>query len=656
MTYSKFGFSMTATLVLMLSGCGGGSSDSENTSTSDTSKSIHHLSVQEGAPSHLFFGNTNHKMLDSVTNIKIFDSNKPDTILIENNDTTSVRYPVVTTAFTGYENETQHYSGLQSVTANYIAQNRPYKISLSAESSQEIANSSASEIHPSGRSFRYKKIPYLGSKEYLEAKDINGSKILITADMGASDAPLPFENKTLLTLSYSDYGKDVNGYIVYDSNQSQLQNCSLTMASCSDIIPALKAPTYLGDLVGSSKGVVIIDGIGYTLDKSDNTLEELIGLKLPPKVGHATPYQLSGNSIIMIENGNISRYDVETKKANTISSDAKAEKFHGFTDEWVFFGTDGLIEAARKDGSTATPILLSETTATKGHKYITNFGIAKQYLYVTYTLDDMGATHFQACIFEDEKNHQCRDNSFWSAIVPAKEGKLNFESSYPYTPYAYVRIDDADNYGGGKLKAIDPKYPLEDGITMGEIAHYNFQRFMQSSRYYEEMIDSNGAIVLYAKDDTTVTENAFLVNLTKEDSLVNLSNEAPAGNRVNKGGLHCHGRYCMLCHSFASGKMYEDRNGTKTAVGYTMKFMLKDGTEKIARVGKGKGENFNLPVSELQQSFVPVIVHADDNQTAGNYPNTHEHQANQINCNFCHGRNGEFNGGAASAISVERTE
>lgn len=102
--------------------------------------------------------------------------------------------------------------------------------------------------------------------------------------------------------------------------------------------------------------------------------------------------------------------------------------------------------------------------------------------------------------------------------------------------------------------------------------------------------------------------------------------------------------------------MYEDRNGTKTAVGYDIKFMLEDGTEKIARLGKGKGENFNLPISQLKQKFVPVIIHADDNRTAGSYPNTYEHQANHINCNYCHGRNGEFHDGAMSAIAVERTK
>ena len=656
MIYGKFGFLAAVAATLVLSGCGGGSSDPNITTTQDSSKNIHYLSVQKGAQNHLFFGNTDHKNLDSVVNIKVFNANNPDAILTENNDTTSVRYPVVTTAIATYDNDANHYSGLESVAVSYISQNRPYKISLSAETPQQTANSNAGEIQPSGRSFRYKKISYLGSKKYLVAKDANGSTILITPDMEATDTPLPFENKTLLTLSYPSYGKEINGYIVYDSNASTVQNCSLTMTACIDITQAANEPIYLGDIGGSSKGVIVIDDTGFILDKSDNSLEELSGLKLPPKVGHATPYQLCGHSIFMFENGNITRYDVDTKHSNTVSSDGKAEKFHGFTDEWVFFGSDGLIEAARKDGTTTEPIVLSETTATKGHKYITNFGVGKQYLYVTYTLDDVGNTHFRACVFEDEKNRQCLDNSFWSAIVPAKEGELDFNSSYPYTPYAYVRIDDTDNYGGGKLKAIDPKYPLEDGITMGEIANYNFQRFMQTSRYYDELIDSNGSIVLYAKDDTTVTENAFLVNLTQENSLVNLSNEAPAGDRVNEGGLHCHGRYCMLCHSFAGGKMYQDRNGTKTAVGYTIKFMLKDGTEKIARLGKGKGENFNLPVSELKQSFVPVIVNADNNETAGSYPNTHEHQANYINCNFCHGRRGEFNDGATSAIAIERTE
>lgn len=658
MTYNTLGFSAAAALAVMFFGCGGGSSDSNITPADSTQNSVHRLQAQNGADSYLFFGNTDHKNLDSVTNIKVIEPNRPDTPLTENGDTTDVRYPVVTTAITGYDGNGSRYSGLHTVSASYVSQNNPYKIPLAktAGTPVQTANSDAVGIRPAGRSFRYTKINYLGSRQYLVAKDGNGSRILITPDMGASDAPLPFENKTLLALAYPAYGEAVNGYIVYDSNKSEVQNCSVTMTACTDIAPSAKTPIYLGDLGGSSKGVIVIDGTGYTLDKSDNSLEELTGLKLPPKTGHATPYQLSGHSIIMFENGNVSRYDIDTRQTNAVASDGKTERLHGFTREWVFFGSDGLIEAARKDGTTRTPIVLSETTATQGHKYITNFGIGRQYLYVTYTLDPLGQTRFRACVFEDENNRHCLDNSFWAAIVPAKEGILDFTASYPYTPYAYVRIDDTDNYGGGKLKAIDPQYPLEDGITMGEIARYNFQRFMQTSRYYDQLIDSNGSIVLYAKDDTTVTENAFLVNLRQPNSLVNLTNEAPAFNQVNKGGLHCHGRYCMLCHSFAGGKMYEDRNGTKTAVGYNIKFMLKDGTEQIARLGKGKGENFNLPVAQLKQNFVPVIIHADDNRTAGSYANTYEHQADHINCNFCHGRNGEFHDGAMSAIAVGRTK
>ncbi len=38
----------------------------------------------------------------------------------------------------------------------------------------------------------------------------------------------------------------------------------------------------------------------------------------------------------------------------------------------------------------------------------------------------------------------------------------------------FVRVDNTDSFGGGTLKAIDPKYPLEDGLTMGTVPNYNF--------------------------------------------------------------------------------------------------------------------------------------------------------------------------------------
>ena len=657
MEYKKTGITAAFTLAFALFGCNGDSSHDNNSSNSSPlTTTIHHLKPQNSKDNYLFFGNTDHKSLDSLTNIKLFDPNTPATLLLQNGGAMMVRYPVITTAFNQYDNDTRHYSGLHTQAVSYISDNRAYSVSLNSENNPiQSANSNATGILPEGRSFRYKKINYLGTKEYLTAKDKLDNRLLITSDMNATDRALPFNNKTLLDLSYKMYGDSVNGYIVYDANSSTLQNCSTTMQECIDIIATDTEPIYLGDIGGSTQAVVIINNSGYILDKAENSLEELKGLNLPKRSGHATPYALVGKSIIMIENGNVSRYDIETKSYNSISSDSKAEKFHGFTDEWVFFGSDGLIEAARKDGSTPNAILLSETTPTQGHKYITNFATTDSYLYVTYWLDQDGQTHYKACIFKDEEDNRCIDDSYWSAIIPATDGELSFSSSYPYTPYAYIRIDETDNYGGGKLKAIDPSYPLEDGITLGVIENYNFQRFMQTSRYYDTLIESDGNIVLYAKDDATITENAFLVNLRVENSLLNLSNEKSAADVVIQGSEHCHGRYCMLCHSFAGGKIHEDNNGTKTALGYNIKFTLRDGTEKVARLGKGKGENFNLPISQIKQNFIPTIIEVNSSKNIGNTVNTYEHKANHINCNFCHGRRGNLHGGAMSAISLERT-
>ncbi len=643
------------TAAILLGGCGGGSSDSNITPPEKTDGTVHRLTPQAGTDGYLFYGNTDHKSLDRVVNVKVIDPTNPQTPVVENDDT-DVGYAVVTTAVEGYDAATNTYTNLHKVSVAYVAGDSPWTVPMAKDAAaRQRGNSAAGRISPAGRrGYSYQKINYLGSRQYLTARDANGSQILITPEMGPDDAPLPFENKTLLTLAYSSYGAPVDGYIVYDANASALQKCDLAMA-CTDLASATGAPKYLGDLGGTTLGVLVMDNTGYTLDKADGNLSKLAGLVLPPKVGHSTPYQLMGGSIFMFENGNISRYDIATQQTTSVTRDGKAEKFHGFTNDWVFFGSDGLIEAARKDGSTPEPIVLSETTATKGHKYITNYGVGDQYLYVTYRLDESGLTHFKACIFEDENRRTCLDNSFWAAIVPAKNGSLNFDSSYPYTPYAFVRVDDTDYFGGGKLKAIDPAYAAEDGITMGEIANYNFQRFMQTSRYYDEIIDSNGSIVLYAKDDTTITENAFMMNLLKENSLVNLSNEAPAGNLVNEGRDHCHGRYCMLCHSFAAGKIYQDRNGTKSAYGYNIRFVLENGTEKTARVGKGKGENFNIDPRNLGMPFTPVIIDADTNATTGSFPNTEVHRADQLNCDFCHGRSGNFKDGAVSAIAVDRT-
>jgi hypothetical protein len=154
---------------------------------------------------------------------------------------------------------------------------------------------------------------------------------------------------------------------------------------------------------------------------------------------------------------------------------------------------------------------------------------------------------------------ECINDSTWAVVVLAKDGKLNFESSIIYEPYAFIRVDNTDNYGGGTLKAIDPKHPMEDGITLGRTETYNFQTFLTRRDVFT---DGNGGIVLYAKNDLDHSNNAYYMNLTKENSLVNLTNEkAPDISEINGNSGHCHGRYCTVCHAFSESSLNQNEKG-----------------------------------------------------------------------------------------------
>jgi hypothetical protein len=228
---------------------------------------------------------------------------------------------------------------------------------------------------------------------------------------------------------------------------------------------------------------------------------------------------------------------------------------------------------------------------------------------------------------------------------------INFKSSYPYTPYAYIRVDDTDSFGGGTLKAIDPKYPLEDGLTMGSVADYNFQTFLTNSRYFDETIDSDGGVVFYAKNDKNFHVDSFYMNLLKENSLQQLTNTEPID--VTKGRDHCHGRHCMICHNLAGGKIYKDKNGTKSVYNYKIRLDFEDGSTLLADVAKGRGENFSIPLDKITKNFKANVL--DENNTVLNSSVGYYHKGVEYsNCNFCHGRYGNTRFEAPNAITIEQ--
>ncbi len=128
------------------------------------------------------------------------------------------------------------------------------------------------------------------------------------------------------------------------------------------------------------------------------------------------------------------------------------------------------------------------------------------------------------------------------------------------------------------------------------------------------------------------------MNLLKEESLKQLTNVDP-GEDIHSGRDHCHGRHCMICHSFAGGKIYTDTSGKRSAYGYKMQLKFEDGSTVMARIAKGKGENFSLPVQKIKGSFRAKVL--DENGTVVN-SGMHAKGKEYGNCNYCHARAGSY--------------
>ena len=638
---------LTATAVIVaaatFSGCGGGG----NGDNAANDAPVYKLSAQNSAKSYLFYGEADPKGLGALKNVRVIAGDAPDKALVSEDNISAVRYPVISTAFE-YNATNGTYSGLQSDKLFYVANGKAYKVSMqkSGDQPRAVQNSSAENLS----SISYVKVDYLGTRYYLSAKAGNTS-VLITPNMNATDAPIALGNKKLLTVTYPSYGAAIDGYLVYDNDAKTVQKCDLTLTSCSDLLSA-GSRGFEGDVPGTTYSAVLTGGKLYKIDKSDGNAEE-IALGQTIKSGHGTSSFKGGALYFIATDGNLYKTDLLEGKTVKLTKeqDDRLERIRAVTDNWVIVGSDTLLTALKKDGSSDKPMVLVENTKTKGYKYVT-LGVGDSFLYELYSLDPKsGDTAYRACIFKNGQT-ECKANSFWAGITAKAAGKLDTAASYPYEPYAYVRVDNTDSFGGGTLKAIDPAHPMDDGITLGKAPNYNFQTFISNYRYLTETVDSDGGIVLYAKNDTNYHVDAFYMNLLKENSLVQLTNTDPTGfNKAPRD--HCHGRHCMICHNLAGGKIYKDINGTKSAYDYRVRLAFEDGTTLMAAVSKGKGENFSLPIKKITGNFKAQVL--DANGTVVNQSTKFYHEGRAYaDCNYCHGRRGQTREEAPGAITIQR--
>jgi hypothetical protein len=627
----------------MLIGCGG--SDS-NIDQEDLSK-IYKLTQQSGTGNYLFYGETNHKSLGSLNTLTVIDGNHTTVTLVESN--ISVQVPVPSTAIGTYNTEGS-YTDLHVSYTSYVDDGKAYSVSMAKSGTAPIAirNSTASGLS----SESYTAVKYLGTKQYLVAKDEHDIYQLITPDMTQSSSPIALgAKKKLLSVTYPSYGSDIDGYLLYNYESEKVEKCNLTATTCNDIIEA-GSRDFEGDIQGTTKSLFLVEGKLIAVDKTNGSTQELSLGGKEIASGHGTTSFQGGSFYFIATDKKLYRADLASKQIITITQTANEnlERVRAFMTDWVICGSDTLLMAYKKDGSSTEPVILVENTMTTGYKYVTNFAIGNNYLFVKYGVDTQTSnTKYSACLFDGETS-SCHEDSFWASIIASKNGTVNFESSYPYAPYAYVRVDDTDNYGGGKLKAIDPKHPLSDGITMGSIANYNFQTFLGNSRYFTETVDDEGSVVLYAKNDKNFHVDAFYMNLLQENSLVQLTDTEPAPD-VTTGRDHCHGRHCMICHNLAGGKIYKDKEGSKSAYRYKIRLDFEDGTQTLADIAKGKGENFSLPLKHITGDFKAKVL--DENNTVVNSSAGYLHQGvSYANCNYCHARDGQTRHDAPGAITI----
>lgn len=696
---------------LLLAGCSGGSSTPAAgggaTAAPTATATAMSLAAQAGEQSFLFYGEVDHTKLGSIRSAKVFDpkvngsaSNPP--INVEGTPGAGVAgtfaaasgaMPKPSTLVSGYNSADNSYTDLYVNALHYAQGGKPYKVSMWKQSSTTAPSALAHSTAVGLSNPVYQEIDYLGTNVFLTGTVTAGattSKVLIFPKATDISTPMPFTNKTLLTIAYDSYGASGNGIIAYDSALNEFDHCVPSIdecpacgvgaaASCTKIAngpttttgtaPAVANYKFLGDVGGTSKSMLLIDGQLHILDKNTAGGTHAMTLTMAPYIPATTLVAanfkaFNGDSAYFVDAAtkNITRLKSDGTVIQ-VSSDGKANGVKSFTNEWVIYGEgDNSLYAAKKDGTTTKPVELAVVTQTNGFRiYGSNMVFGNKLAYTTYKLDTAsGKMTYQACVFDGSGSttvHEmpamidvaypgsftCRANGFWAGMTAAKKGTLNFNASFPYSPYALLRVEVTDENGGGTLVAVDPATPLGEGTVMGAVPNYSFDTLNQSYYYRTKMVDSNGYVVIYGKDDLNVKGDAFLVNLNQANSLVNLTNDAPAGAEISAltNALHCHGRTCQTCHSFAAGKIFANKTSAEhLAYDHNIRLKFKDGTTTMARKGKGKGENFNLPLKDIVDSFTAEVVQVDASGAVvavSNKSNPYSHGGKEFaNCDLCH--------------------
>ncbi len=610
------------------------------------------IKTQAGVDSYLFYGEVNHASLGRIKNVRIFDTANPNQVLSKN-DNVNNGYPVVTTILKDFNANNNSYTDFYINKLAYSTdKGELYVVDMKKEDNNPIPKLLKSNL----TDIDFDDINYKGTRQYVTAVNDQNETILIDID---SEKITKIGDRSMLSITFASFGEPINGYLMYDNASKTIQKCSLDM-NCSDILSASSSRDYKGDMEGTKYALAIdSNGTYYRIDKTNGSKTALNLQGHSVADGHGTT-SINGDTFYFVgDDHNLYGLNVasgELKKI-TPSADDTLERIRSFTDHYVIYGSDTILKAAKKDGSSTEAKLLIQTDMTKGYKYVTNYGMSDKFLYVTYNLDinpDNNTyikTSYKACYLDDATGEtKCKDNSFWAAVVAKKSGNADYNAKYPYTPYAFIRVDDTDDYAGGALKAVDPSKPLDDGLYLGTASNYNFQTFLTNSRYYTDIVDSNGGVVLYAKNDTNYHVDAFFVNLLKKNSLVQLTDTDPYP-AVTHGRDHCHGRVCMICHNLVGGKIYKDLKGSKSAYGYKVKLLYKDGNFTLAKVAKGKGENFSIELDKIKGNFKAEVL--DENGTVVNKSAGYYHEgAKYSNCNFCHGRYGSTRYDAPGAIYI----
>lgn len=356
--------------------------------------------------------------------------------------------------------------------------------------------------------FEYSEDDAINKKKFMVVKTAgqdnqcgtqDDEKVLIHSGMTNTSNPINMSGKIILSgIDGGVSNPGITGFLIFDKNAGKIQKCDTNLSNCSDILTGIGIAEDFASNPNNGNTYVCIDGSLYVFDGTSIS-------NIGANCSSIWDRENDDKAIYAIDNnGNVIKLNHGTNSWATIYNGGDATSIVGMTNNYLLVEVQTNIsqelKAIKKDGSLTVNI---------DTNYFYGFATTNAFFYNKSVYDpNTNITTYYACIWNEGSNQpSCTQNSMWSGFSWAVNGEVTIFGGSFLTIYRLLKTE------GGNLYAVDPNDPNAK-VNLGQIPS-GFTLFG---------FGVGDDILLTGWNDNDKQSDVFFVNLSTENSLINITN------------------------------------------------------------------------------------------------------------------------------------